>query len=61
MAEHPETLAGDQLDLPGFAVGVVERDGIIDDSSVQPALWRGGIACPPLVSAPDLGFDYEGG
>jgi phosphoribosylformylglycinamidine cyclo-ligase len=34
-AEHPGIMAADQFDLAGFCVGVVERDQIIDGSTVQ--------------------------
>ena len=34
-AEHPGIMAADQFDLAGFCVGVVERDRIIDGSSVR--------------------------
>lgn len=34
-AEHPGIMAPDQFDLAGFCVGVVERDGIIDGSSIR--------------------------
>lgn len=33
MAEHPGLIAPGELDVAGFAVGVVERDGIVDGPS----------------------------
>ena len=35
-AEHPDTMAPDEYDLAGFAVGVVERDRMLDAARVQP-------------------------
>jgi phosphoribosylformylglycinamidine cyclo-ligase len=35
-AEHPGVMGPDDYDLAGFCVGVVEKDGIIDGSTVQP-------------------------
>ncbi len=35
-AEHPGIMAEDDYDLAGFCVGVVERDAIIDGSTIQP-------------------------
>jgi phosphoribosylformylglycinamidine cyclo-ligase len=50
MAEHPGTMAADQVDLAGFAVGVVERDQIIDGSGVQPGDRLIGLGSPGLRS-----------
>jgi phosphoribosylformylglycinamidine cyclo-ligase len=50
MAEHPGTMAADQLDLAGFAVGVVERDGVIDGSAVRPGDRLIGLRSPGLRS-----------
>ena len=50
MAEHPGTMAADQLDLAGFAVGVVERDGVIDGSAVEPGDRLIGLRSPGLRS-----------
>jgi phosphoribosylformylglycinamidine cyclo-ligase len=36
MAEHPGTMPAGAFDVAGFAVGVVERAGIIDGSRVRP-------------------------
>jgi phosphoribosylformylglycinamidine cyclo-ligase len=50
MAEHPGAMAADQLDLAGFAVGVVERDAIIDGASVRPGDRLIGLRSPGLRS-----------
>lgn len=50
MAEHPGVMAGDQLDLAGFAVGVVERDRVIDGSAVGPGDRLIGLRSPGLRS-----------
>ncbi len=35
-AEHPDTFPKDEYDLAGFAVGLVEKDAIIDGSRIAP-------------------------
>jgi phosphoribosylformylglycinamidine cyclo-ligase len=50
MAEHPGTMAADQLDLAGFAVGVVERAEVIDGSAVRPGDRLIGLGSPGLRS-----------
>jgi phosphoribosylformylglycinamidine cyclo-ligase len=50
MAEHPGTMAADQLDLAGFAVGVVERDAVIDGAAVRPGDRLIGLHSPGLRS-----------
>jgi phosphoribosylformylglycinamidine cyclo-ligase len=49
-AEHPGTMAVGQVDLAGFAVGVVERDEILDGSAVRPGDRLIGLASPGLRS-----------
>jgi phosphoribosylformylglycinamidine cyclo-ligase len=36
MAEHPGTMEGDDYDLSGFCVGVVDRPKMIDGSTIEP-------------------------
>ncbi|GAC1536884.1 MAG: phosphoribosylformylglycinamidine cyclo-ligase [Acidimicrobiales bacterium] len=50
MAEHPGTMALGSFDLAGFAVGVVERDRIIDGTSVRPGDALIGLYSPGLRS-----------
>ena len=50
MAEHPGTMADDGLDLAGFAVGVVERDTILDGTAVRPGDALIGLLSPGLRS-----------
>jgi phosphoribosylformylglycinamidine cyclo-ligase len=49
-AEHPGTMAVGQVDLAGFAVGVVERDAILDGSAVRVGDRLIGLASPGLRS-----------
>ena len=50
MAEHPGTMEADGLDLAGFAVGVVERDEMLDRSRVRPGDALIGLPSPGLRS-----------
>ncbi|MFN8050042.1 MAG: phosphoribosylformylglycinamidine cyclo-ligase [Acidimicrobiales bacterium] len=50
MAEHPGAMEPGEFDLVGFAVGVVERTGIIDGSQVTPGDALVGLASPGLRS-----------
>jgi phosphoribosylformylglycinamidine cyclo-ligase len=50
MAEHPGVMTADQLDLVGFAVGVVERDRILTGESTQPGDVLVGLPSPGLRS-----------
>ena len=50
MAEHPGAMEPGEFDLVGFAVGVVERDRIIDGSRVSPGDVLIGIPSPGLRS-----------
>jgi phosphoribosylformylglycinamidine cyclo-ligase len=50
MAEHPGALAADTFDLAGFAVGVVERDGILGAGRVRPCDALVGLLSPGLRS-----------
>ncbi len=50
MAEHPGVMEPGEFDLVGFAVGVVERDRIIDGSQVTPGDVLIGIPSPGLRS-----------
>ena len=51
LAEHPGLLAPGEVDVAGFAVGVVERDGIIDGPSrTRPGDVLLGLASPGLRS-----------
>jgi phosphoribosylformylglycinamidine cyclo-ligase len=53
LAEHPGLLAPGEVDLAGFAVGIVERDGIIDG----PARTMAGDA---LIGLPSPGLRSNG-
>ena len=48
MAEHPGALAAGTFDLAGFAVGVVERDGILGAVRVRPGDALVGLLSPGL-------------
>jgi phosphoribosylformylglycinamidine cyclo-ligase len=48
MAEHPGLMGADQFELVGFAVGVVERDGILGPDRVRPGDVLVGFASPGL-------------
>jgi phosphoribosylformylglycinamidine cyclo-ligase len=50
MAEHPGAMEVGDFDLVGFAIGVVERDRIIDGSTVTPGDVLVGLASPGLRS-----------
>jgi phosphoribosylformylglycinamidine cyclo-ligase len=50
MAEHPGAMKPGEFDLVGFAVGVVERDAIIDGSKVSPGDALIGLPSPGLRS-----------
>lgn len=50
MAEHPGTMLPGTFDLAGFAVGVVERNRIIDGSSIAPGDVMVGLRSPGLRS-----------
>jgi len=50
MAEHPGTMDDDALDLAGFAVGVVERDEILDGTAARPGDVLIGLFSPGLRS-----------
>ena len=50
MAEHPGAMEPGEFDLVGFAVGVVERDRIIDGSRVSPGDVLIGLPSPGLRS-----------
>jgi phosphoribosylformylglycinamidine cyclo-ligase len=49
-AEHPGVMAPDQVDLAGFAVGVVEHDAVIDGRSVGAGDALIGLESPGLRS-----------
>jgi phosphoribosylformylglycinamidine cyclo-ligase len=48
MAEHPGAMAPGEFDLVGFAVGVVERDGVITGEAVRPGDVLVGLPSPGL-------------
>jgi phosphoribosylformylglycinamidine cyclo-ligase len=50
MAEHPGTMPDGSFDLAGFAVGVAERDRLIDGSAVRPGDVLIGLLSPGLRS-----------
>jgi phosphoribosylformylglycinamidine cyclo-ligase len=50
MAEHPGAMAERHVDLAGFAVGVVERDRILDGSAARPGDVLLGLPSPGLRS-----------
>ncbi len=47
-AEHPGMIGGDEFDLAGFCVGVVERDRVIDGASIRPGDAIVGLAASGL-------------
>jgi phosphoribosylformylglycinamidine cyclo-ligase len=47
-AEHPGVIGGDEFDLAGFCVGVVERDRAIDGSTIRPGDAIVGLAASGL-------------
>ncbi|HLK45898.1 MAG TPA: phosphoribosylformylglycinamidine cyclo-ligase [Acidimicrobiales bacterium] len=64
-AEHPGTMAADQFDLAGFAVGVVERDDQLGPDRVRPgdalvALASGGLRSNGYSLARHLLFERAG-
>ncbi len=50
MAEHAGVLDRDEFDLVGFAVGVVERDGVLGSARVRPGDVLVGLPSPGLRS-----------
>jgi phosphoribosylformylglycinamidine cyclo-ligase len=50
MAEHPGAMTPDQLDVAGFAVGVVERDRILTGGAARPGDVLVGLPSPGLRS-----------
>ncbi|GAC1321766.1 MAG: phosphoribosylformylglycinamidine cyclo-ligase [Acidimicrobiales bacterium] len=50
MAEHPGSMAPGAFDLAGFAVGVVERDELIDGAAARPGDALVGLLSPGLRS-----------
>ena len=50
MAEHPGAMAPGQIDIAGFAVGVVERDRILSGSRAEPEDVLVGVPSPGLRS-----------
>lgn len=47
-AEHPGVMPPDQFDLAGTALGIVERDAVIDGSEIRPGDRLVGIESPNL-------------
>ena len=47
-AEHPGLMGGDEFDLAGFCVGVVERDRVVDGAAIQPGDAIVGLAASGL-------------
>ncbi|MDP9072978.1 MAG: phosphoribosylformylglycinamidine cyclo-ligase [Actinomycetota bacterium] len=50
LAAHPGTLAPGDVDLVGFAVGIVDADRVLDGSAVRPSDALIGLASPGLRS-----------
>jgi phosphoribosylformylglycinamidine cyclo-ligase len=50
MAEHPDTLPAGEYDLAGFAVGIAERQRLIDGSKIRPGDVVLGLASTGLHS-----------
>jgi len=50
MAEHPGTMPAGAFDVAGFAVGVVERDRLIDGAAARPGDALVGLLSPGLRS-----------
>jgi len=50
MAEHPGAMEAGEFDLVGFAVGVAERDRILDGTRIQPGDALVGLPSPNLRS-----------
>lgn len=50
MAEHPGAMAPGEFDLVGFAVGIVEREALIDGSRCRPGDVLVGLPSPGLRS-----------
>ena len=50
LAAHPGTLAVGDVDLVGFAVGIVDADRVLDGSAVRPSDALIGLASPGLRS-----------
>ncbi len=48
LAEHPGLLRPGELDVAGFAVGIVERDAVLDGSACRPGDVLIGLASPGL-------------
>jgi phosphoribosylformylglycinamidine cyclo-ligase len=51
-AQMPGLYSGDDFDLAGFLVGVVEKDGLLDNGSIAPGDW--------LVGIPSTGLHTNG-
>src|SRR3546814_13796786 len=50
MAEHPGSMEAGEFDLVGFAVGVAERDRILDGTTIAPGDALIGLPSPNLRS-----------